>query len=126
MQVYHLFAQTLDALRTSEKRGNSEWIEIHTRTLRSLAYIHLPSGSGFDNGPAHLDLARSGPDRLVFTGADFHHMDENGMYDGWTEHTVVVTPSLAHGFTVRVTGRDRNEIKSYIADTFHAALSARV
>ncbi len=53
----------------------------------------------------------------------FHHMDENGCYDGWTEHTVTVTPSLIHEFTVKVSGRDRNEIKSYIAETFQHALS---
>jgi hypothetical protein len=45
-------------------------------------------------------------------------MNEGGYYDGWTEHQVIITPSLQHGFDVRVTGQDRNEIKDYLAELF--------
>ena len=46
----------------------------------------------------------------------FHHMNDGGFYDGWTEHSVVVTPSLVYGFDTRITGRDRNDIKNYIGE----------
>jgi hypothetical protein len=91
---------------------------------RHLVKDYLPSGSGFDAGTT-LDEGASSPDKLVFD-TSFHHMDEHGGYDGWTEHKVIVTPSLAHGCDLRVTGRDRNDIKSYIGETFAHALDTEV
>ena len=52
-------------------------------------------------------------------------MDEHGGYDGWTEHKIIVTPSLVYGFELRVTGKDRNDIKDYIAEVMHGALSVK-
>lgn len=80
-----------------------------------------PHGSGFDM-EATLDLTSKG-DRLVINMA-FHHMDDNGYYDGWTEHSIIVTPTLDHvGFNLRITGRDKREIKEYIAETYYHWLS---
>lgn len=105
------------------KAGNDEWFEKHTQVIRALQ-DELPSGSGFDSG-TKVDLDRSSADKLVLTTA-FHHMNENGMYDGWTEHDVIVTPSLAFGFDLRITGRDRNDIKECMHEMFQAALSAEI
>lgn len=77
----------------------------------------LPNGSGFDAGCKIL-FPESTPQKIVIQ-ADFHHMDEHGFYDGWTEHKVIVTPCLQWGFKIRVTGRNRNGIKEYISDLFH-------
>lgn len=53
-----------------------------------------------------------------------HHMNPDGYYDGWTEHTVTVTPSFIGRFDLKVSGRDRNGIKDYIAEVFGSVLSA--
>ena len=100
--------------------GNHEWYERHDRETDYLAREFMPSGSGFDNGTS-IDLDRSHATRLVFVTA-YHHMSEHGYYDGWTEHKVIVTPSFL-GFDIHVTGHDRNDIKDYIVECFHAALS---
>lgn len=84
----------------------------------------LPSGSGFDAGVKLVD-DECKSNRLVLK-ADFHHMTEHGMYDGWTEHKVIVTPSLADGAVIRITGRDRKLIREYIADVMHEALNTLV
>lgn len=84
---------------------------------------YLPSGSGFDAGSELLE--ESTPGKLIIQ-ADFHHLCDNGYYVGWSEHKVIVTPSLAWGFDIKVTGRDRRQVKEYIADTFHHALSREV
>lgn len=84
----------------------------------------LPSGSGFDDG-TKIDWKESTPDRLSLI-ADFHHMSEHGQYDGWTCHRVIVSASLLFEIDIRVTGRDRNEIKEYIAECFHHALRENV
>jgi hypothetical protein len=120
MNVAQRIANLLQAVRNCEKSNNLEWRDKHRITINELVTNRLPSGSGFDNG-THLHES-SEPERLVFA-CDFHHMNDGGMYDGWTEHNVVVKPSLVYGLDIKVTGRDRNEIKDYIAETFQHALT---
>ena len=81
-------------------------------------------GAATDSGTT-IDLESSSPDRIVLR-TSFHHMDENGYYDGWSNHTIIVTPSLAFGFNLRITGRDRNQIKDYLADLFYSDLSSEI
>jgi hypothetical protein len=52
-------------------------------------------------------------------------MNDGGFYDGWTEHTVVVTPSF-RGINLRISGRDRNQIKEYLYETYDYALTRLV
>ena len=99
-----------------------EWFHKHEDKILVLVKEHMPSGSGFDNG-TKIDLDRSTEERLVFATA-FHHMDENGFYDGWTDHTVTVRGSLAFGFRLTISGRDRNQIKDYVHESFEHALYA--
>jgi len=94
--------------------------EKHEEMIHFIEKELLPSGSGFDAG-CRLDFEVSTPNRIVIR-ADFHHMNGDGGYTGWTEHMVVITPSLAFGFEVKVTGRNQNLIKDYIADVFIQAL----
>ena len=101
------------------------WFAKWSDRATTLVKEYMPSGSGFDNG-TKIDLDESGGSRLVFTTA-FHHMDgETGVYTEWTEHQVIVTPSLSNGFEIRVTGRNKNDIKDYIAEVFHSALYQEV
>lgn len=99
---------------------NPEDVVWQTR-LDSLVDL-LPSGSGIDSGSKILDNSKPLDIRIQ---ADFHHMDEHGFYSGWTEHVIRVTPSF-DGIDVRVSGRDRNQIKDYLADTYHYALTRPV
>jgi hypothetical protein len=101
-----------------------EAIAAHKARLDRICAVYLPSGSGIDSG-TQIDIAKSGADKLVFN-TSFHHMDEWGSYDGWTDHVVTVKPSLALYFTVSVSGRDRNDIKDYLAEVFHVALAEEV
>lgn len=116
------FAAAFVAMRNCERSGNDRrgrW----ESALETLAADHLPSGSGFDSGSRFI-AEESRPDRLIFA-TSFHHMNESGFYDGWTEHRVIVTPEF-DGFGLKVTGRDRRGIKDYIAESFHLALSESV
>jgi hypothetical protein len=122
--LYRKLAGLLLAIDNCEKSGNSEWQKRHTATLFDLVAKHMPSGSGFDRGTKLL-VVSSEPENLVFE-TSFHHMNETGTYDGWTEHLVSVKPSLVHGFTLKVSGRDRNEIKSLISEVFWNCLTTEV
>ena len=81
---------------------------------------YLPSGSGIDAGCQVL-VDESRDNRVVIQTA-FHHMNEVGYYDGWTHHKIIVTPSLIHGFDLRITGRDKNGIKEYLGQLFDHVL----
>jgi hypothetical protein len=100
-----------------------EWADRHADSINELVRDHMPSGSGVDTGTKFGEDSK--PDRLVFR-CSFHHMDEFGGYDGWTDHDIIATPSLARGFELRITGRDRNEIKDYLSDLYVSALSAEI
>lgn len=120
--IYMELAALLVAQANCRKSGNTEWLERHGDRISELMR-NAPSGSGFDSG-TKLDADKSKPDKLVFT-TSFHHMDESGGYDGWTDHEVIVRPSLMSGFDLRITGRDRNGIKEYIAEIFHSFLTGK-
>lgn len=84
----------------------------------------LPSGSGIDLG-CTITVEKSDKNRIEILTA-FHHMDEFGGYDGWTEHKVILTPNFQHGFDMRITGRNRNGIKEYLMDIFDTCLLERI
>jgi hypothetical protein len=109
-------AALLCAVKNCQERNNTLWEDRHNTLLSWMVQHAMPSGGGFDGGTM-LDRARSNEDRLVFV-TSFHHMNEDGFYDGWTEHEIFVTPSLLHGFDLRITGKNKREIKDYIAESF--------
>ena len=121
--VYAVLAQLLRAYNSCQASGNEHAAQ-HKDTIEDIVKNHLPSGSGFDSG-TKLDFDVSKPDKLVLH-ADFHHMDDNGFYCGWSEHKVIVTPNLAFGIHVKVTGRDRRNIREYIGDVYHQDLQVEI
>lgn len=123
-KTYQVLAKAAGAFHRCEASGNNEWQCKWEQTMLDIVKEHFPHGSGFDNG-TKIDIQQSNDDKLVFTTA-FHHMDQNGMYDGWTEHQVIVTPSLGLDFHVKVTGRDKYDVKSYITECFSQSLSDEV
>ncbi len=122
--LYQELASLVQARLNCLERGNHEWEHNHTNTINRLVKKYLPSGSGFDNGTT-IDLDASSRNKLVFNTA-FHHMNNSGYYDGWSYHTVTVTPDLAFGFDVKVGGRDRIYIKEHIAEEFNFILAEEI
>lgn len=120
---YMAIARALQAYRNCIASGNTEWQDRHETRITTLCNA-LPSGAGFDSGCCLL-ISQSTPEKLIFE-ADFHHMDQHGGYDGWSTHTVIVTGSLAFGFNLHITGRDRNEIKDYISECFGTVLGEMI
>jgi hypothetical protein len=118
MKLYQLIAETVAWEPTKDFEDNRETL------LHHIEKNLLPSGSGIDTGTKISRLRfKQGAVRLSL---EFHHMNENGYYDGWTEHTVLVSPDLRYGFTLHVGGKDRNQIKDYLGDTYDACLREEV
>lgn len=116
MRVYEAIAIACEARRNCEASGNREWEDRWYDRIRRIQREFLPSGSGFDVG-CEIDMDSTSKQIKIATG--FHHMDEGGSYDGWTDHIVRVRPNLAHRFELTISGRDRGDIKSYIGETIH-------
>lgn len=118
--LYEELAGAIDARKACLREPRNEYgLEIHNSTIKTCLGL-LPSGSGWDSG-TDIDLDDSHANKLVLFG-EFHHMDGQGFYDGWTDHVVIVTPSLTSDFTLRITGANRNDIKEHLYQTFDAAL----
>lgn len=124
--VIEAIHSALVAQRNCKSRAcpNTEWAARWSAYLDRIARELLPHGSGFDIGTVITSLAADGHGVKFWT--EFHHMDDNGGYDGWTQHTIVVRPTFGAGVDLRTTGRDRNQIKDYIADVFGAVLTAEL
>jgi hypothetical protein len=106
--------------RNAQDTNSANWFDRHEATAERLVKSFMPSGSGIDCGTKLL-WDESTSEKLVFAFS-YHHMNENGMYDGWTEHKAIVTPSLQFGYSLKITGRDRNQIKEYLNETYSLAL----
>lgn len=124
MKMYEALANVAISLNNPSLAASA--LDYQTQRLDQLVKL-LPSGSGFDAGTEFLNVI-SGDKRLHFKTA-FHHMDDAGGYVEWSEHEVIVTPTLSTpGFDIRVTitGKNRSrrakEIKEHIADVFYDAL----
>lgn len=121
-------ASTLDALHSCERaqaegQDRSRWIARHGETLDALDAL-LPSGSGCDNG-SKVDRSRPLSKGLLIETA-FHHLSTHGFYTGWTDHKITFHPTLYGGPTIKVSGRDRNEIKDYLGDVFYHTLTSNL
>tara|TARA_R100001086_G_C11696865_1_gene220200 strand:+ start:209 stop:595 length:387 start_codon:yes stop_codon:yes gene_type:complete len=114
-------ARILDAKRSCIESGNQVWEDTWDKRIDE--YMDsAPSGSGWDEG---TKLGEWNGRTIVFFGS-FHHMDEGGGYDGWTEHIIRAKPSLAYGFDLSVSGKNRNQIKDYLAEMFSIWLDEEV
>ena len=119
--VASVIATAIGAEAKCAQGGNQLWEDRWGRVLDWIEKQHLPSGSGIDSG-TRIDRARTTPDKVVLV-TSFHHMNEHGMYDGWTDHVIFCRPAF-DGITVSIGGRDRNGIKDYLHEVFWDALSA--
>lgn len=120
LPLYQIISRTISLLDAA----NVDHIGAAENRLDYIEKEILPSGSGFDAG-TKIDREASTPNKLVLT-TSFHHMNDAGYYDGWTEHKVIVKPDLQWGFSLAVTGRDKRDIKEYIGDMFHNLIGREI
>ena len=121
MKVYQKLASLIVAYQNCVKTNNEEWKANHWNSICEINDRYLPSGSGVDNG-TQINVRDSTSKRIILQTA-FHHMDEHGGYDGWTEHIITVTADMVGGVSIKVHGRNRNDIKAYLSELYYNALA---
>lgn len=125
-----LFAQIATALQTYKRclsddanASQQEWAPKWRKFIVEASAM-LPQGSGFDIYPqididGFVDGRHS--DRFTVTG-EYHNMDSNGSYSGWTAYRIAVRPDW-NGITLTITGAGRGDLADYIHEAFHTALT---
>lgn len=125
MKLYQALATAIQAKANCLKSGNEEWYDRWSVRIECLTDKHLPHGGGFDAG-TNFDEDRSTANKLVFH-TSFHHMNANGYYTRWTEHTLIARPSFIHDFEFSsISGINHNGIKDYLAEYFNSCLDTDV
>jgi len=112
-------AQLITAIDNCEKSGNQEWKLKHQSNLELMVDQKLPSGSGFDRG-TEIDLDKSTDSKVVFN-TSFHHMDKHGYYGEWLDYVVTVIPTFG-SVSLKIKGKNLNNIKDHIYETFYFVL----
>lgn len=128
-RIYEVLNTAVSAKRNCMKidRVNTEWENKWDDLIRHIEKNYLPSGSGFDAGTKVDEDACVNNRKIVLTFS-YHHMDEHGYYDGWTEHKAVILPCF-DGIEVHIKGalpRKYRHDKEYFGDTMHNALVATI
>ena len=97
------------------------WGAMQRRAESLLAQVlrELPSGSGFDDRPELLKLTS---DRLVLR-VPFHPLSEHGFYKAWVNLRVTVRSTFG-GPDITVTGGRDADLRSYVGEVYHEALTA--
>lgn len=122
MKLIEAIAQALASRNNCLESGNTQTEAVWTEVLRRLERA-LPSGSGINAGTM---IERASLPDCVILHTSFHHMNQHGVYDGWTTHRITVKPSFVYGLDLRISGGNRNEIKDYLHQVYEQALSAPV
>jgi len=98
-KIYEAIASHIDARINCNRVGNDEWFYRHGDMISTINDL-LPSGSGFDSG-SFVGLDDSTGESIVIR-TSYHHMNGDGFYCCWSEHTLTVKASLIHGITVDI------------------------
>jgi hypothetical protein len=120
--MYKAITGAIVALRNCKASGNNyadKWEECIERFQHA-----LPSGSGLDTG-TRIVIDECTDEKLVLV-TSYHHMNEHGYYTRWTDHKIVVKPSLMSDFNLTIGGKDYNDIKDYLHEVFDHALREEV
>tara|TARA_R110001632_G_scaffold70752_1_gene164620 strand:- start:10615 stop:10995 length:381 start_codon:yes stop_codon:yes gene_type:complete len=115
-------ASTVQAMSNCIAVKNKVWEDLHRDKLDNLKE-QLPSGSGIDSG-CEIDLNNTTNEKVIIK-TSFHHMDEHGGYDGWTEHKITIRPQF-NGIDIKISGKDKNGVKEYLAELFNEVLTNEI
>jgi len=115
------FSRSLEAYQSCVKSNNTDWQDKHKDYIETECK-KLPHGSGLDAG-VEFDFDASTPLKLVFR-TSFHHLDENGYYSGWSDHSLIISPEFGY-YHIKITGKDRNQIKDYLSQLFYEVFTVK-
>jgi len=109
-----LLSRLIRARLNASTKDDKEWVDKHTVYIDEILKA-LPHGSGIDAG-MQINYDLSTDTKIVFNFS-WHHMDEHGYYDGWSDHELIITPVFGDK-DLRLTGRRLGNIKDHLYQMF--------
>lgn len=116
------FVSCETALLNSVENGNPEWVTRWQTRIAKLVEV-IPRGSGIDRAPRKRSDIEVMPSVIRFE-IGYHHEDDGGFY-GWTDHVITIRPAF-DGLDVRVSGRNRRNVKDYLHEAMEHAFTRHV
>ena len=107
MKLYQKIARVV-----SQKNKSLNEIEKELTLLKEL----LPYGGGIESGCV-ISLESTKKRIVIIT--NYWHPNYS---DEWTNHQVVITPSFVGEINLRITGKNKDNVKEYLQDIFREAL----
>ena len=95
MKVYQQLARLVD------RNPTGEYLDSKNEQMEDLVKNYLPSGSGFDGD---ISIDEKSTDKKIILHVEYHHMNDNGFYDGWSTFKVIITASMAYNYSMQVKG----------------------
>jgi hypothetical protein len=114
---YQCLASAFKSYSYYISKNNNDTAEMFMNDIKQLIES-LPHGSGIDS-TTNFSYLSSKEDKLIITSG-YHHMDNNGYYDGWTDFKIILTPSW-YGFNLKIQGafpRKYADTREYLEDLF--------
>ena len=123
--LYKKLAKCINARENCIKNKNDDWIDKWDEEIDEII-DNLPHGSGID-GKTEIDLDKSNSNRIVIH-SEFHHMNDGGFYDGWSNFTIVIKPSLAFDFDLEIKGAfgKYQDTRGYLEELFGTTFASMV
>jgi hypothetical protein len=119
MKVYEKMASLL--AEYNKYIGENEQKRMLRRAIEEFVAEYMPKGGGWKDGTS-IDLTESNDSEIVLRGT-YYHVISYGNYGAPTEHKILIDASLSRGFKVKVTGRDKNDVKDELYERFVGALN---
>ena len=106
-------SKLIDNYKSSD---HTDWAAFHEEKLAKLCRDHLPRGIGVFG----VSVAATTDTKAVFYCL-YRHTDKHGYFVCNTAYRIVVRPTFT-GLAIRVLGRNKYNVKEYLADQFRDAL----
>jgi len=116
-KIYQELATLTDARLRCIQMDNKEWEEKHTEKIEEMV-------KRFPIDDPIFDFYESNGQKLVIHSS-YHHMNENGFWDGYSDFTIKVTSDLMFGFKLSILGKFPRKYES-TKDYLHELISSEL
>ena len=79
----------------------------------------LPNGNGIEAGCV---ISLKSTKKRIVIDTLYWHTNDSDETSRWTAHQVIITPSFEREINIRITGKNKDNVKDYLHDIFREAL----
>ena len=88
----------------------------------SLLQELLPNGNGIRGQEGLAEILPESTKKRIVIYTTYWHPNDSYETSRWTAHQVIITPSFEREINIRITGKNKDNVKDYLHDIFREAL----